>query len=153
MKKCSYCGAEYPDDAVVCPVDQTPFDKEYQSIVETESRVRPRQRAMKVFSKSLAVILVLYLELAVLQVGSVIIFGPSHDPIGARYRHKERLAAYFDSRYHPSPETKAAFEEELRLMHKHEYWKGYLALGLFFAINGVWIYYYLRFEFRKKTAC
>jgi hypothetical protein len=25
MKKCSYCGAEYPDDAAVCPVDQTPF--------------------------------------------------------------------------------------------------------------------------------
>jgi predicted amidophosphoribosyltransferase len=26
MKKCSYCGAEYPDDATVCAVDQTPFD-------------------------------------------------------------------------------------------------------------------------------
>ena len=23
MKKCSYCGAEYSDDSVVCPVDQT----------------------------------------------------------------------------------------------------------------------------------
>jgi hypothetical protein len=23
MKKCSYCGAEYPDDSVVCPIDQT----------------------------------------------------------------------------------------------------------------------------------
>jgi hypothetical protein len=28
MKKCSYCGAEYPDDALVCAVDQTPFDAE-----------------------------------------------------------------------------------------------------------------------------
>ena len=28
MKKCSYCGAEYPDDAVVCAVDQTPFTAE-----------------------------------------------------------------------------------------------------------------------------
>ena len=28
MKKCSYCGAEYPDDAVVCAVDQTPFTVE-----------------------------------------------------------------------------------------------------------------------------
>jgi hypothetical protein len=27
MKKCSYCGAEYPDDATVCVVDQTPLDK------------------------------------------------------------------------------------------------------------------------------
>jgi Domain of unknown function (DUF4034) len=26
MKKCSYCGAEYPDDAVMCAVDQTPLD-------------------------------------------------------------------------------------------------------------------------------
>jgi hypothetical protein len=26
MKKCSYCGAEYPDDAVMCAVDETPFD-------------------------------------------------------------------------------------------------------------------------------
>jgi hypothetical protein len=25
MKKCSYCGAEYPDDAVMCTVDHTPF--------------------------------------------------------------------------------------------------------------------------------
>ena len=26
MKKCSYCGAEYPDDAVMCAIDQTPFE-------------------------------------------------------------------------------------------------------------------------------
>src|ERR1700728_1706951 len=23
MKKCSYCGTEYPDDTIVCPLDQT----------------------------------------------------------------------------------------------------------------------------------
>lgn len=27
MKKCSYCGAEYPDDVVTCPVDRTSLDK------------------------------------------------------------------------------------------------------------------------------
>jgi hypothetical protein len=27
MKKCSYCGAEYPDDAVRCAIDQTPFEE------------------------------------------------------------------------------------------------------------------------------
>ena len=26
MKKCSYCGQEYPDDAMVCATDQTPLD-------------------------------------------------------------------------------------------------------------------------------
>jgi hypothetical protein len=41
MKKCSYCGTEYPDDLVVCPIDQTPFEKDYQPVVETESKRRP----------------------------------------------------------------------------------------------------------------
>ena len=27
MKTCSYCGAEYPDNAVVCASDQTPLDR------------------------------------------------------------------------------------------------------------------------------
>jgi hypothetical protein len=27
MKRCRYCGAEYPDDAIVCTIDQTPFDE------------------------------------------------------------------------------------------------------------------------------
>ncbi len=28
MKKCPYCGAEYPDNFVVCPIDQTPFNRD-----------------------------------------------------------------------------------------------------------------------------
>ena len=27
MKKCSYCGAEYPDDATKCVIDETPLDE------------------------------------------------------------------------------------------------------------------------------
>ena len=30
MKKCSYCGAEYPDDATICAVDHTPFEQPSQ---------------------------------------------------------------------------------------------------------------------------
>lgn len=26
MKRCSYCGAEYPDDSVMCTLDQTPLE-------------------------------------------------------------------------------------------------------------------------------
>jgi hypothetical protein len=26
MKKCSYCGAEYPDEAAMCTIDHTPFE-------------------------------------------------------------------------------------------------------------------------------
>ena len=28
MKACPYCGAEYPDDTLVCPIDQTPISPE-----------------------------------------------------------------------------------------------------------------------------
>jgi len=27
MKRCSYCGTEYPDEAMVCALDQTPFEE------------------------------------------------------------------------------------------------------------------------------
>ena len=28
MKACPYCGAEYPDDTLACPIDQTPMSPE-----------------------------------------------------------------------------------------------------------------------------
>src|SRR5579862_5281042 len=38
MKKCSYCGQEYPDDVVVCPVDQTSLDSPLPSSFSFMSR-------------------------------------------------------------------------------------------------------------------
>ncbi len=100
---------------------------------------------MKMLFKIIVVVLVLFLELEFLQIGSVMIFGAGHGQIvDTRYRQKERVAAFNDYVYHRSPEATARFREELRLMHKHEDWKMYLAIGLFFASNGVWIYYYFR---------
>jgi hypothetical protein len=108
---------------------------------------------MKILSKLLVVILALFLELVVLEIGSEILFGMSHGMMAdARYRRSERLAAFFDYHEHPSPETKAKFQEEMRLMHKHEDWKAYLAIGLFVVVNGVWIYYFFRGRRRPNTA-
>src|ERR1700676_3459414 len=32
MKTCSYCGAEYSDDAVECAIDHTPFERPGKSL-------------------------------------------------------------------------------------------------------------------------
>ena len=36
MKRCSYCGAEYPDDATVCTTDQTPLEGMQLESIHTE---------------------------------------------------------------------------------------------------------------------
>ena len=38
MKRCSYCGAEYPDDATECAVDKTPFVADTTSTPQILSR-------------------------------------------------------------------------------------------------------------------
>jgi hypothetical protein len=38
MKKCSYCGAEYPDDALVCAQDQTPLGQDAQPMLANPRR-------------------------------------------------------------------------------------------------------------------
>ena len=107
---------------------------------------------MKILFKGVVICFALILELVVLQIASDM-FYHGHGPIAdTRYRQKERLAAYFDSREHPSPESKAKYQEELRLMHGHEDWKVYVALGCFITFNGVGIYYYCHHGHSKTTA-
>jgi len=53
MKKCSYCGAEYPDDAVACAIDQT-------SLLQIETISKSNQRELP-FSLKIASWFFLYL--------------------------------------------------------------------------------------------
>ena len=43
MKKCSYCGAEYPDDAVMCAIDQTPLDRPSAPPPPEPKRAKPAE--------------------------------------------------------------------------------------------------------------
>ena len=115
--------------------------------------VRPRMCAMKIIYKLLVVVLALIGELVVLQFGSEILFGNSHGAmVDTSFRRHERIAAFFDYHNHPSPATKATFDNEMRLMHRHENWKLYLALSLFVVINGAGIYYYWNHGNQKTLA-
>jgi hypothetical protein len=100
---------------------------------------------MKIIFKLLVIVSVLFLELVILEVGSEFLFGMSHGQImDAKYRQKERVTAFKDYLNNRSPATETKFHEELRLMHKHEDWKMYLAISLFVATNGIWIWFYFR---------
>ena len=68
------------------------------------------------------------------------------------YRHTEHFVALRDYMEHHSTDTRAAYDRELALMHKHEDWKGYLALGLLLAANVAAVYLFLRYEKRTRAA-
>ena len=108
---------------------------------------------MKIISKLFVIVLVLILELFVLELGSEMLFGLSHGAmVDTRFRRQERWVAFEEYHDHPSPATKATFDEEMCLMQKHEVWKHYLVLGLLIAANGAGIYYYWNYGNRKSPA-
>ena len=108
---------------------------------------------MRIISKLFVIVLALILELVVLEIGSEMLFGISHGAMAdTRFRRQERLAAFFDYHNHPSPATKATFDEEMRLMHRHEDWKLYVEWSVFAIVNGAGIYYYWNYGNRKKLA-
>ena len=76
---------------------------------------------------------------------------PHGEAFDVRFRHRERVLAFADYVEHRSPDTKATWEQELRLMHDHEDWKMYLALSLLVAINGAAVYLFWRYEHRRAA--
>jgi hypothetical protein len=69
---------------------------------------------------------------------------PRGEVLEVSYRQKERVAAMMDYRFHPSPTTNAKYQDELRLMHEHEDWKGHAALGFLVVVNVFGIYLLMR---------
>ncbi|MGC9943236.1 MAG: hypothetical protein ABSE48_15510 [Verrucomicrobiota bacterium] len=111
----------------------------------------PGHFAMKFLSQLLNVVLVLFLELVILEVGEELLFGRSHGAMAdVVFRRHERLDAFNDWHTNPSPATKSRFDEEMRLMHKHEEWKYEVAWGLFVVLNGVGIYYYFHHGHERR---
>jgi len=74
---------------------------------------------------------------------------PHGDIVDVQYRRKERLAAFRESKQHPSPTAQATFDEELRRLRRHERIWMIVLLGVLLTANGVGIYYL--FYGRKKT--
>ena len=56
VKKCSYCGAEYSDDVVVCPIDQTSLGSS-----QPTSELSPQSNPKKNYISGFLVIVVLVL--------------------------------------------------------------------------------------------
>ena len=43
MKKCPYCGAEYPDDTIECAVDKTPFEETHSDFISVMPPITKRK--------------------------------------------------------------------------------------------------------------
>jgi len=47
---------------------------------------------------------------------------PHGEMVDVRYRQKERLSVFWDSKQHPSAASRAAFDVEMRRMHTYIFW-------------------------------
>ena len=135
MKTCSYCGKEYSDEFSICGVDQHP-------LVAANGLVRPRHHAMKKPVKIAIIVLVLFLELVWLAWPRLYMHGIVLDE---PYRNAERKAALYANHNEKTPETKAAYDAEIKLLDNHMAKRelGYLVVML--AIDTVGFYCFWRY--------
>ena len=56
MKKCSYCGTEYPDDLAICPVDQMKLDKTHPMGEPTVASTIKRKIPIHLSAKTIRII-------------------------------------------------------------------------------------------------
>jgi hypothetical protein len=70
MKRCSYCGAEYPDEATVCILDQTPFEESRDvEAPPVASKVRRK------IPKLLSIVSCYFLASGIFQIGWCLMLG------------------------------------------------------------------------------
>ena len=77
---------------------------------------------------------------------------PHGDIVDIRYRQKERLAVFTESRLHPSPASQAAFTTELTRMRRYERAVMIVTLGLMLGADALGIYYLFGYGHRKTLA-
>ena len=71
MKRCSYCGTEYPDDAMVCTLDQTPFEE--PRVVEAPPVASMVRRKIPL---SVSIVSCYLIASGIFQIGWSILIGP-----------------------------------------------------------------------------
>lgn len=59
-----------------------------------------------------------------------VLYNPLDGPFDSEYRHEQRVNAYWDWLKVPSPSTKAAYHEEMRLLRAHTRRRDLLISGL-----------------------
>jgi hypothetical protein len=77
MKRCTYCGREYPDDAIECSIDQQPLEVVFS--LSTESILSESQSnkewALQIFVPSITWLVVNFLIVGLFNVAASFLFG------------------------------------------------------------------------------
>lgn len=100
-------------------------------------------------TKVVLILVVVFAQLAWLIRPRISLHG---DVLDEAYRHDERFATLVAKSQHPSPETEAAFNREVDLLHAHMERRELGYFALFLVLNGSGIYLFLRYGGRKTTA-